>query len=659
MNRKTAVLISVLGTFLLHACSGDDGGPSPPPAGAVAVAAVPAPQPGTLTYPYIFYFAADGGSPPYTWQASGALPPGLSLGPDGSISGTPTATGTYSFSVTATDSAQTPLSSAPLATQLMIGVPDALVLSATPTPPDGVVGSPYPGFAFSVSGGYQPLGWSVSPGTLPPGLTIGSDGSLTGTPTQVGTSSFTVTVTDSAPKPAMSSQPFMIAVTPPPPPTINGSPPPTATVGVAYPPFQFTVTNGAAPFLWTETGALDGLALSSDGLLSGTPIAAGKFPITLGVTDSLSQTAASAPAIIRVSLARSGTFVATGSMTVPRSGHSATLLNTGKVLVAGGALGNSDPTAELFDPSTGTFAATGSMTEARIRHTATLLDVSGAPRFGQVLILGPSDSTAEVYNPSTANFTATGSMTHARTSPTATLLKTGSAKLGMVLVVGGNNVAGDLSTELYDPASGTFTATGSTLVKRAGHTATQLLDGRVLIAGGGSETAELYDPKTGTFALTGSMAVARTGAMAIRLADGTVLIFGAGEPGDLYDPVAGTFEPLGFLSYQSGSGTSLSLRPDGSVLAAGGLNIYHCGRGHTPNSHSVADAALFGPESDGFTPASSLNEARDLHTATTLPDGSVLVAGGVWHDDLTHPVGRGGCAVTKQTTILSKAELFK
>jgi hypothetical protein len=298
------------------------------------------------------------------------------------------------------------------------------------------------------------------------------------------------------------------------------------------------------------------------------------------------------------------------------------------------------------------------MTEARVGHTATLLEVSGAPLFGQVLMLDAADGTADVYNPATAKFTATGSLTHARTSPTATLLKTGSAKLGMVLVAGGNNVAGDLSAELYDPASGTFTATGSTLVARAGHTATQLLDGRVLIAGGGSETAELYDPQTGKFALTGSMAVARTGARAIRLLDGTVLVFSAGDPGDLYDPATGTFEPVSPLSYQSGSGTSLSLRPDGSVLAAGGLNIFHCGRGHVPNSHSVADAALFGPESGGFTPTPPLNEARDSHTATTLPDGSVLVAGGVLHADLVS-AGYGGCGVTKQATILATAELFK
>ncbi len=86
---------------------------------AIVVAASPSPPAGTVTYPYSGGFTASGGSPPYTWQASGALPPGLVLGSDGTVSGTPTQIGSFPFSVTATDSAQKPASGPPLATQIV------------------------------------------------------------------------------------------------------------------------------------------------------------------------------------------------------------------------------------------------------------------------------------------------------------------------------------------------------------------------------------------------------------------------------------------------------------------------------------------------------------------------------------------------------------
>src|SRR5262249_29692567 len=147
--------------------------------------------------------------PPYTWKASGTLPPGLTFGSGGTVSGTPTQVGTYAFSVTATDSAQQPMTSPPLATQIVIGNPGSgpLTLSPTPIPPAGIVGTPYGPFSFSATGGYLPLTWSITAGELAPGLIFGNDGSLSGTPTTVGTSMFTVTVTDSAPTPVSNSLP--------------------------------------------------------------------------------------------------------------------------------------------------------------------------------------------------------------------------------------------------------------------------------------------------------------------------------------------------------------------------------------------------------------------------------------------------------------------
>jgi len=158
-------------------------------------------------------------------------------------------------------------------------------------------------------------------------------------------------------------------------------------------------------------------------------------------------------------------FVATGSMTDFRYGHTATLLNNGQVLIAGGYDGGAvTDSAELYNPATGTFTATASMTSPRYGQTATLL------KNGQVLIAGGDDGdsdtdSAELYNPATGTFTATGNMTDSRSEHTATLLNN-----GQVLIAGGSDDTS--SAELYDPATGTFTATGRMTTVRDGHTAT-------------------------------------------------------------------------------------------------------------------------------------------------------------------------------------------
>ena len=652
----------------------------------VAPASPPA---GTVSYAYPgFTFSASGGSPPFTWAATGTVPPGLTLGTDGSLSGTPTQAGTFSFSVTPTDSAQTPVKGPALAVPIVIANPGLLMLNATPAPPAGVDGAVYGPFNFSVTGGFQPLHWSITAGSLPPGLTLGAtDGSLSGTPTSLGTFPFTVTVTDSAATPAKSSQPFTVTITAPPAPTINYSEPPTATVGVAYGPFQFTSNGGLAPLVWSETGAqLPNLTLNTSGALSGTPNAAGQFPIELNVTDALSQPASPVPVVVRVSLPHSGSFTTLAEhLTVARSSHTATLLNSGKVLIAGGANGVADASAEVYDPATGAFTVTGSMTEVRIGHTATLLNDSSLANYGKVLIVGAVDTSAELYNPAAGTFTATGSLHHARTSPTATLLSNTGPNAGKVLIVGGNTTSGDLVAELYDPGTGTFTDAGSTTILRVGHTATLLtvgaLAGQVLIAGGSnSATAELYSPATGMFTRTGSMTtVALSEHTATRLGtqDGTqngfVLVTGIDGSADLYDPGTQTFTAVGslFSNYPPDtSARTAALRNDGTVLVSGGYFqeakyfpkvtipfFFHCVLiGHFPESTSVA--AVFAPESDGFTETAFLNTSRDGHTATVLTDGAVLIVGGIHHA----VVPLQSCSATKPTetaTVLSSAELFK
>jgi hypothetical protein len=228
-----------------------------------------------------------------------------------------------------------------------------------------------------------------------------------------------------------------------------------------------------------------------------------------------------------------GTFTATVSMTAARSAHTATLLPSGKVLIAGGSHYTGQyfqplASAELYDPGAGTFAATDSMTAPRDGHTATLL------QNGKVLIVGGdiSTTTAELYDPAAGTFAATGAPTVKEFRQRATLLSN-----GMVLIGGGLNplsaaFPNEKRSELYDPNTGTFTATGSMTVMRGGPGVTLLNDGRVLVVGGRSDTsAEIYNPTTGTFTATGSMTVVRTGPTATLLGNGQVLVVGGNDLG--------------------------------------------------------------------------------------------------------------------------------
>ncbi len=294
------------------------------------------------------------------------------------------------------------------------------------------------------------------------------------------------------------------------------------------------------------------------------------------------------------------TWSATGNLTIARFGHTATLLPNGKVLVTGGmnsfvAPYNPISTVELYDPATGTWVMKTSMTTVRSGHTATLLSN------GKVLVSGGSGSgylaSTELYDPAADMWTVANSMNTTHGWHTATLLTN-----GKVLVAGGAG-SNTSATELYDPIAGTWATTGSLTVGRSVHTATLLPSGKVLVAGGWSNfsntaSAELYDPVAGTWTATGSLITARSGFTPVVLANGKVLAAG-GITGnlngsmiasaELYDSTTGTWSATGSLATARTNHTT-TLLSNGKVLITGGGSVGN-GSAGTPHAGAVISSS--------------------------------------------------------------------
>jgi len=296
-------------------------------------------------------------------------------------------------------------------------------------------------------------------------------------------------------------------------------------------------------------------------------------------------------------------FTGTGSMTAPRAGQTITLLRDGRVLLTGGVQNagfrSELASAEIYDPGAGTFSATGSMSVPREGHTATML------RDGRVLIAGGSDNgihtldSAEIYDPTSGTFRGTGHLHQPRIAHVAALLGT-----GKVLIAGGGRggmPGGYISydtAEMYDPAAGSFTAIRAHMKSdRVGAAAVKLNDGRVLIVGGKSgrrmtsrlsnlssltplNTAEIYDPEAGAFIRTGDMSAPHYLATATILDSGNVLVVGGWtirgpivvgmRDADLYQPETNRFSQAGQTNVARLTNTATLLN-DGEVLIAGGI----------------------------------------------------------------------------------------
>jgi len=430
--------------------------------------------------------------------------------------------------------------------------------------------------------------------------------------------------------------------------------PQDATVGA---PFSFTVTaldasnavassyTGMVHFASTDSQAVlpvNSTLANGTGTFSATFNTSGSQTIT--ATDAVTPTITGTSNTIQVSIAPPvGRFTPTGSMAFARSGHTATLLTDGTVLVTGGSDATGPlATAEIFDPATGMFTPTGGVMEtARAGHTATLLTN------GTVLVTGGSDATgplatAEIFHPATGMFSPTaGMMETARSGQTATLLNDGS---GRVLVAGG----GPVSAELFDPSTGQFTPVSVDMLASM-TTATLLPNGEVLLEGGGAVGGDLFSASTATFTATATGGPAARSVAAALLTDGNVLLVGglatttnpdcyyrmpvvSVSAAILFDSSSGTFSDTGEMKAPRVSHTATILN-GGEVLIAGGTSttIQFCDRGYPRGLTTVvlASAELYSTESGTFAFTGSMSTARTGHTATLLRNGEVLVVGGV------------------------------
>jgi hypothetical protein len=291
--------------------------------------------------------------------------------------------------------------------------------------------------------------------------------------------------------------------------------------------------------------------------------------------------------------------------------------------------------------------AVGSMNTARTGAASCTLSN------GAVLVTGGIDAnfnylaSAELYNPTIQRFSPLPPMTAARAGHTATLLPN-----GQVLIAGGVDCTGGVcrqlsSAEIYDPTVRRFFAIGNMMVARTSHTATLLANGTVLLAGGfnGSaiSSAEIYNPPTGQFIETATMLSPRFLHTATLLPNGEVFIAGgrscdgdcltdtASHTAEVYDAGRRQFFAAGTMT-ESRSLHTASLLPDGRVLIAGGTAC----SGDCEGSATLPGASIYDPATGKFSAAGDMATPRAGQQSIALPDGNVFLYGGI---DCSGPTG--------------------
>lgn len=283
------LLLSTVCLLGLPGCNDVSKAPDPEPGpGALAIASPSLPD-GVVNQPYATSVGGSGGITPYLWSVDPPLPRSLVLDSStGAISGTPETVGTSTHTFTLRDSSN-PAQATQISLPLTINAAPAVLAIATTSLPAGNVGQPY-SRTIQATGGTPPFSWSIAAGSLPQNLGFNfQTGLISGTPTAVGTSAFTVRVTDTTGQ--ADTQSLSILINPSAPPNITStSPLPGATVGLPYSQ-TLTAAGGTGSLVWSRTiGSLPAnLTLNPAGIISGTPTNTGTSAFTLRVTDALSQ----------------------------------------------------------------------------------------------------------------------------------------------------------------------------------------------------------------------------------------------------------------------------------------------------------------------------------------------------------------------------------
>jgi uncharacterized repeat protein (TIGR01451 family) len=308
------------------------------------------------------------------------------------------------------------------------------------------------------------------------------------------------------------------------------------------------------------------------------------------------------------------TFYPGPNLNTGRVYHVGTSLADGRVLFTGGlSSGTRLASAEIYDPQTKTITPTGSMNFARNSHAGTLL------ADGTVLITGGVGATtsAEIFNPATGTFTVVSNMNNGHVNHSATLLQD-----GRVLVEGNSGDAPFNSAEIYTPSTHTFTKIADKNYGTYYHKAFRLADGKVLLPAGADgnsysdqKVCELYDPVANTFVPTAPLNYVRSMFGGTTLLDGRIFVAGGNygwQTGEWFDTNSQTWTACTNLMTTTHYFATASLLPDGKVLVAG----------------YTVDTDLFDPLANKFGRAAKMIRARNYYTANTLPDGSIIFAGG-------------------------------
>ncbi|HEV2647165.1 MAG TPA: putative Ig domain-containing protein [Acidobacteriaceae bacterium] len=412
--------------------------------------AAPPSAPATVGTAFSETLQATGGNPSYRWSVAGNLPAGLTLNTStGTITGVPSASGTASFTAMVNDSSS-PAQAASASTAIIVA-PSALTINAPSLPPV-VAGTAY-SQTLQVSGGTAPYRWSVTSGQLAPGLTLNSAGTISGTPTTSGNSSFTATVVDSGSPAQSASATTSVAVTA----TalvVTAPALPVRTVGAAYSQ-AFGVTGGTAPYTWRMTsGSLPaGLTLTPAGVVSGTAQASGTTNFTATVSDS-SSPVQSASATAGITVAPTALVITSSSLAgVPvSSAYSQSLQASGGTApyqwtITSGSL----PAGLALVPSSGLINGTAGTTAGTANFTATVTD---------------SSSPAQTASATESITIAPASLTI--TSATLAQATSGTAYLQTLQAAGGTGAyswqitSGQLASGLSISASGVISGTPTT-----------------------------------------------------------------------------------------------------------------------------------------------------------------------------------------------------